>query len=332
MKNYLPGLALVGAVALFAKLISLTTFAQTVHLSALILAILLGFVIGNIAYRPLEHQVAVGVNFAKGILLRIGIILYGFNLTMQDIQLVGVNAIVTDTIMLISTFFVTCLLGIYLLKIDKQIVYLTATGCSICGAAAILGAQSVVKADSHKVSVSIGLIVIFGSIAMFLYPTLYSFSLGLTDKQFGIYIGSSIHEVAQVYSAGKMISTELADVAVISKMIRVLMLAPFLILLSFYLQRSEEGVYQFKMPWFAVLFIVMALINSTGWIPADVVHLLSQASAVLLMMAMAAMGITTQLSTLKQAGFQPLLLGLISFIWLVIGGFLINSIMQWLFG
>lgn len=332
MKNYLPGLALVGAVALFAKLISLTTFAQTVHLSALILAILLGFVIGNIAYRPLEHQVAAGVNFAKGILLRIGIILYGFNLTMQDIQLVGVNAIVTDTIMLISTFFVTCLLGIYLLKIDKQIVYLTATGCSICGAAAILGAQSVVKADSHKVSVSIGLIVIFGSIAMFLYPTLYSFSLGLTDKQFGIYIGSSIHEVAQVYSAGKMISTELADVAVISKMIRVLMLAPFLILLSFYLQRSEEGAYQFKMPWFAVLFIVMALINSTGWIPADVVHLLSQASAVLLMMAMAAMGITTQLSTLKQAGFQPLLLGLISFIWLVIGGFFINSIMQWLFG
>ncbi|MDD0824303.1 YeiH family protein [Mannheimia sp. AT1] len=331
MKNYLPGLALVGAVTLFAKLISLTSFSQTLHLSALILAILSGFLIGNIVYRRLESQIAVGVNFAKGILLRLGIILYGFNLTMQDIQLVGVNAIVTDAIMLISTFFVTCLLGIYLLKIDKQIVYLTATGCSICGAAAILGAQSVVKADSHKVSVSIGLIVIFGSIAMFLYPTLYSLALGLTDKQFGIYIGSSIHEVAQVYSAGKMISPELADVAVISKMIRVLMLAPFLILLSFYLQRSEQGTYQFKMPWFALLFIVMALINSTGWIPADIVRFLSQISAVLLMMAMAAMGITTQLSTLKQAGFQPLLLGLMSFLWLVIGGFALNYAMQMLF-
>lgn len=328
MKNYLPGLALVGAVALLAKCISLTAFAETLHLSVLILAILFGFIIGNFAYRPLENQVAIGVNFAKGILLRIGIILYGFNLTMQDIQLVGMNAIITDTIMLISTFLVTCFLGIYLLKMDKQVVYLTATGCSICGAAAILGAQSVVKADSHKVSVSIGLIVIFGSIAMFLYPTLYSLSLGLSDKQFGIYIGSSIHEVAQVYSAGQMINPELADVAVISKMIRVLMLAPFLIVLSYYLQRSEEGAYQFKMPWFAVLFIVMALIKSTGWIPPNIVHFFSQTSAVLLMMAMAAMGITTQLFTLKQAGVRPLILGLSVFIWLVVGGLGVNYAMQ----
>ncbi|WP_409500724.1 YeiH family protein [Mannheimia glucosida] len=332
MKKYLAGLMLVSLITLISKWISLTTFAQHLHLSALVLAILLGFIVGNLGYKRIERQAAAGVNFAKGMILRAGIILYGFNLTLQDIQLVGLNAIATDVIMLVSTFIITCIIGIYWLKLDKQLVYLTATGCSICGAAAILGAQSVVKADSHKVSVAIALIVIFGSIAMFLYPALYQLSWGLSDNQFGIYIGSSVHEVAQVYSAGNMLSSGLADVAVISKMVRVIMLAPFLIFLSFYLQRDQQASRPFMMPWFAILFIVMALINSTGWIVPEIVVWLSQISAILLMMAMAAMGVTTQLSTLKNAGLAPLFLGFLIFIWLVIGGFFVNYAMQWLFG
>ncbi|MCK3657153.1 hypothetical protein A4G18_09970 [Pasteurellaceae bacterium Pebbles2] len=329
MKNKLIGLAIVAIITLFAKLSSMTDWATQWHLGALTLAILFGLAVGNTIYPKFASQANAGVMFAKGQLLRFGIILYGFNITFQDITAVGANAIITDVIMLVSTFFVTFALGIYLLKIDKQIVYLTATGCSICGAAAILAAEPVVKADSHKVSVAIALIVIFGTISMFIYPTIYHEIQGLSDNQFGIYIGSSVHEVAQVYTAGKNINAQVADISVITKMLRVMMLAPFLIVLSFYLhkQQGQSGKTKFNMPWFALYFILVAVFNSFHFLPEQLVQLLIQIDGILLMMAMSALGLTTHISAIKQAGIKPLILGFAVFLWLVIGGFAVNFAM-----
>lgn len=285
--------------------------------------------IGNTIYPQFSTQVEKGVLFAKGTLLRTGIVLYGFRLTFGDIADVGLNAVVTDAIMLISTFFLTALLGIRYLKMDKQLVYLTGAGCSICGAAAVMAAEPVTKAESHKVSVAIAVVVIFGTLSIFTYPFFYTWSQHLINAhQFGIYVGSSVHEVAQVYAIGGNIDPIVANTAVITKMIRVMMLAPFLLMLSWLLTRSdgvsENTSHKITIPWFAVLFIGVAIFNSFDLLPKELVKLFVEIDSFLLISAMAALGLTTQASAIKKAGLKPLILGILIYLWLVIGGFLVN--------
>lgn len=325
--SLIPGLLLSGAVTAVAFTLNYFGIGSSIGISALTFAILIGMLVGNTIYPKIAQVSHEGVNFSKGILLRTGIILYGFRITFQQIGSVGINAIVTDAIMLISTFFITCWLGRKWLKIDKEITYLCATGASICGAAAVMAAEPVVKAQSHKVSVAIATVVIFGTLAMFAYPMLYPlFSHYISEYQFGIYIGSTVHEVAQVYAAGQNISTQVADSAVITKMIRVMMLAPFLLALSFSLSRNQASGESRKIniPWFAVWFVLVAVLNSFPIIPEVITHWLVELDTLLLMMAMSALGLTTHIDAIKKAGAKPLILGLIVFFWLCIGGFVIN--------
>lgn len=326
-KNTFLGLMIVASLAVLSFFLANSPLAITLHLSALTLSILIGMALGNSVYPKIEAQTIEGINFAKTFLLRAGIVLYGFRITLQEIHSVGVNAIVSDAIMLITTFFITCWIGIRWLKIDRQIVQLTAAGCSICGAAAIMATSPVVKAESHKVSVAVALIVIFGTLCMFLYPALYPYlNQYISSHQFGIYIGSSVHEVAQVYAAGSNINATVSDTAVISKMIRVMMLAPFLIVLSYFLQK-EQRQNKLNIPWFAVLFIAVAIFNSFDLLPKAVVNGVVELDSFLLMMAMAALGLTTRFSAIKQAGVKPLLLGGLVCLWLVVGGFGVNLLL-----
>lgn len=328
-KNLFFGVGIAGSLAVISWLFSATSVATHLHLSALTIAILLGMGLGNTIYPKIEAQANGGINFAKTFLLRTGIVLYGFRITLQDINSVGMNAIATDAIMLIATFFITCWIGIRLLKIDRQIVQLTAAGCSICGAAAIMAASPVVKAEAHKVSVAVALIVIFGTICMFLYPMMYPLlSQILSEHQFGIYIGSSVHEVAQVYAAGSNINPTVADTAVISKMIRVMMLAPFLLALSYSLQKTEADGRKINIPWFALFFVGVAIFNSFDFLPQALIERLVQLDTLLLLMAMSALGLTTRFSAIKQAGVKPLLLGALVCIWLIVGGFGVNFVME----
>jgi predicted membrane protein len=323
------GLIFIAIIAILANYLGNTDFSHHYHISALIIAILLGMAIGNTIYPQFSTRVEKGVLFAKGTLLRTGIVLYGFRLTFGDIADVGLNAVVTDAIMLISTFFFTALLGIRYLKMDKQLVYLTGAGCSICGAAAVMAAEPVTKAESHKVSVAIAVVVIFGTLSIFTYPFFYTWSQHLINAhQFGIYVGSSVHEVAQVYAIGGNIDPIVANTAVISKMIRVMMLAPFLLMLSWLLTRSdgvsENTSHKITIPWFAVLFIGVAIFNSFDLLPKELVKLLVEIDSFLLISAMAALGLTTQASAIKKAGLKPLILGILIYLWLVVGGFLVN--------
>lgn len=333
-KNTLFGLVIVAILAVFSWFLATTNLATHLNLSALTISILLGMLLGNTIYPKIEAQTIQGINFSKTFLLRSGIVLYGFRITLQDISSVGVNAVASDAIMLIATFFITCWIGIRLLNIDKQIVQLTAAGCSICGAAAIMAASPVVKAESHKVSVAVALIVIFGTICMFLYPVMYPMlSEYMSAHQFGIYIGSSVHEVAQVYAAGSNINSTVADTSVISKMIRVMMLAPFLVALSYFLQKeSGERGGKINIPWFAVLFVLVAIFNSFDLLPQALVHGLVQLDTLFLIMAMTGLGLTTRISAIKQAGLKPLLLGALVCLWLIVGGFFVNLTMETLLG
>lgn len=330
----LPGLFLAGIITIIANQLHAFHIGSSLGLSSLTFAILIGMLIGNTFYGKIANFSHTGITFAKSFLLRAGIVLYGFRITFQQINSVGINAVISDAIMLITTFFITLWLGYYWLKIDKQIVYLSAAGCSICGAAAVMASEPVVKAESHKVAVAIAIVVIFGTAAMFLYPALHTWlNAYMGDHQFGIYIGSTVHEVAQVYAAGDNINPSVADNAVITKMIRVMMLAPFLLALSYFLTPKKAGQQKNKIniPWFAVFFILVAILNSFPIVPAPIVSALVEIDGILLMMAMAALGVTTHIGAIKQAGIKPLILGAIVFVWLVVGGFFINQIMETIF-
>ena len=156
-------------------------------------------------------------------------------------------------------------------------------------------------------------------------------------KGFGQYAGSTIHEVAQVVAAARSIGPEAADAAVIAKMVRVMMLAPFLLLLSGWMARSEgaraakaagaagrKRKSKITVPWFAFGFLAVVLLHSQQWLPARAVQVAIEIDTGLLAMAMPALGLSTHFGAIRKAGAKPLLLALILFAWLLAGGALIN--------
>ncbi|WP_039783628.1 YeiH family protein [Herbaspirillum huttiense] len=330
------GLALSGAVAWAAMSLGNIGWLQNHGFSALTVAIVLGILIGNTVYPRLGAYCGEGVRFSKQTLLRAGIILYGFRLTFQDIAHVGVAGVVIDAAMLLSTFGLAWLVGTKLLKLDRDAALLIGAGSSICGAAAVMATEPVLRARSEQVTVAVSTVVIFGSLAIFLYPLLYTLQAepvwGLRLPDFGVYIGSTVHEVAQVLAAARSIDQHTADVAVITKMVRVMMLAPFLLMLSMKAAPSAaaasgaaQATKKLSIPWFAFAFIGVVVFNSFFPLPAAVNQLVLQADTLMLAMAMAALGLSTHLSALRSAGIKPMILGAVLFAWLVIGGALVNG-------
>ncbi|WFR77424.1 YeiH family protein [Janthinobacterium rivuli] len=338
----LPGLLLSGVVAYGAIQLGKLEWMQSHGMSALTLAIMLGIVLGNSVYGRLAPTCGAGVAFSKQTLLRLGIILYGFRLTFQDIGQVGLAGIAIDALVLASTFGLAMFLGTKVFKLERNSAILIGAGSSICGAAAVMATEPVVKGRSEDVTVAVSTVVVFGTIAIFLYPLLYQLNqgwhlLGATPTAFGVYIGSTVHEVAQVVAAGKSIGQEAANAAVIAKMVRVMMLAPFLVILSAVLARGKskggnhDKASKLAIPWFAFIFIGVVAFNSLGLLPAGTVATITELDTVLLAMAMAALGLTTHMSAIRRAGIKPLLLAGLLFCWLIAGGAAINHVVASLF-
>jgi uncharacterized integral membrane protein (TIGR00698 family) len=331
--NRLPGLLLTALIAGLSIWLGTLPWMQAHGISALTLAIVLGIAIGNTAYPSLAPRAAAGVGFSKATLLRAGIILYGLRLTLQDIGQVGATGVVIDALVLCSTFALAWWLGTRVLGLDRNSALLIGAGSSICGAAAVMAAEPVVKGRAEQVAVAVATVVVFGTLAMFLYPLLYQWGVSagwmpLDETAFGVFTGSTVHEVAQVVAAGRAISEPAADAAVITKMVRVMMLAPFLVGLSALLARGQRHAdgqrSKITVPWFAFGFIAMVAFNSLQLLPAGVVNALVELDTALLAMAMAALGLTTHVSALRQAGSKPMLLAMLLFLWLLGGGMLIN--------
>lgn len=332
LHHWLPGLLLTAAIAGGAAWLANQPWLAGAGFGALTLAIILGIVLGNTLYPHITEHCDSGVLLAKQRLLRLGIILYGFRITVQQIADVGISGVLIDALVLSSTFLLTCFIGIRLLKMDRETVWLIGAGSSICGAAAVLASEPIVKAPPSKVAVAVATVVLFGTIGIVIYPLLWTLLPNVSAAHFGIFTGSTLHEVAQVVAAGHAMGAEAENTAVIAKMLRVMMLAPFLLILGSWLkrQRNQQAAQSTSasFPWFALLFIVVALFNSLHLLPAQVVGTLNQLANLLLAMAMAALGLTTRFSALKQAGFKPLLLGLVMFGWLILGGGALNVLVQ----
>jgi len=324
-----PGLLLAGLLAFLAQEIAGVGWLQAHGISVLTLAIVLGIATGNTLYPYVAASSAKGIAFSKQYLLRAGIVLYGLRLTFTDIAHVGVGGVLVDAIVLSSTFAIACWAGVRLFKLDRKTAMLIGAGSSICGAAAVMATEPVVDARCEQVAIAVATVVVFGTVGMFLYPMMFELAarhfLSVSQSAYGIYAGSTIHEVAQVVAAGRAVSESAANTAVITKMVRVMMLAPFLMGLSAYLARDVAAkAARIVIPWFAVGFVAVAAFNSFDLLPRAFVATAVSIDTVLLAMAMAALGLTTHVSAIRTAGLKPLGLAAFLFGWLLMGGFLIN--------
>ncbi|MDQ3192473.1 MAG: YeiH family protein [Bacteroidota bacterium] len=326
------GVLFIALISVLASWIASFPFFLNLGISPLIIGILIGIIVGNLFRASIPVNWSPGIIFSAKKILRLAIILYGFKITFQQIAQVGLTGLTADIIMVASTFLIGSYVGIRFLNMDKETAFLTSSGASICGAAAVLATEPVVKAETHKVAIAVATVVLFGTSAMFLYPILYKSGIIQMDfKLFGIYVGATVHEVAHVIGAGNAISPVSSDTAVIVKMTRVMLLVPLLIFLSIYLSRKNGEVFKSKnihIPWFAVGFVLVAGFNSFDLLPSSIVSTITSVDNFLLTMAMTALGVETNIKKMKSTGGKPVILGLILFVWLMVGGYFITLIVD----
>lgn len=331
LQSHLAGLTVVLLLACGATgLTNLNMMVQN-NISPLTLGILAGMLAGNLTNKSGHHRIDIGVEFAKSRLLKAGIVLFGCHFTFSEVTGLGWTGLLIDLAVMAGVLILTFVVGRLLLRLDAQTSLLIGAGSAICGAAAILATASVIKAKADNVVVAVATVVIFGTISMFVYPFIGT-TLALTDYAYGIYAGSTIHEVAQVVAAASVVSPDAAQVAVLEKMIRVMLLAPFLILLALlpsHAQAAESHrLAVTHLPWFAIVFLLVIGINTVFQPGVMITAPLLALDNLLLTMAMVALGLKTRISIIRQAGIKPLLLGAVLFVFLVGGGALINQLLR----
>jgi uncharacterized integral membrane protein (TIGR00698 family) len=305
----LPGLALAAAIA--AAGFGLRQLPGLSLFSPMILAIVTGIGFHNLIGTP--KRAKAGVTFSLRRVLRFAIILLGLQLTAAQVAEVGLRGLSVIALSLFGTFLFTTWIG-GLLGVDRKLTQLIAAGTSICGASAVIATNTVTRAHDEDVAYAVACVTVFGSIAMFVYPLLQGlFHLG--PQAYGLWSGASIHEIAQVVAAAFQGGKQAGDFGTIAKLARVMLLAPVVISLGLMAARRARHAghghvgAQPPMPWFIVGFIALVGVNSIVTIPADARTVIVTATTFLLSMALAAMGLETDVRKLKAKGLRPLTLG-----------------------
>lgn len=315
-RSILLGVALTGVIAAAAMLLRLIPGVGV--LSPMFLSIGIAVVVHNFLGTPAAARP--GVAFAMRRLLRIGIILLGLQLTLSQVIALGGAGLLIIAASLLATFLFTKWLG-RRIGVDRGLAELIAAGTSVCGASAVIATNTVTRASDEDVAYAVACVTVFGSVAMFIYPFLPAF-LGLDARAFGLWSGSSIHEIAQVVAAAFQDGETSGQSATVAKLTRVMMLAPLVLSLGVFAGRrvargpsgAAEGA---PMPWFVLGFIGLVLVNSLAPVPAAARDVVVAATTFLLSMALAAMGLETDLRKLRAKGVRPLFLGAAA--WIFIG-------------
>ena len=329
----IPGLLLIVLFAAVATALSTLPFFQHLSLSPLVVGILIGIVFANTLGHYLPEEWRSGLKFCSKRILRIGIIFFGFRLTLADVAQVGLSAVALDIFIVCSTIGLGLLVGKWL-NMDKETTLLTSSGSAICGAAAVLGAEATLKSEAYKTAVAVSTVVFFGTLSMFLYPVLYRNGFfPLSTHEMGLYTGSTVHEVAHVVGASNAMGKEVAEVAVIVKMIRVILLVPVFLVFSWSARSRSESVAadqrRLVVPWFALLFLLAIALNTLLSLSPAVTEPIKTVDNFALTMAMTALGCETTIDKFRQAGWRPFVLALVLYLWLVFGGLLAVKALSW---
>lgn len=298
--SVLPGLFL--ALVLAGAAIALQGALGWALLNPLILAMGLGMLC-----RALLGPIAVaepGLGLARQHLLRLAIILLGFRLTLFEVTSLGLGVALAVAGGLVATFLLTRAMGRWL-GVPAPLAELIAAGSAVCGASAIVACNSVTRGRDEDVAYAMACVALFGSVGMIACPLLAG-PLGLDARAYGLWTGASLHEVAQVMGAGFALGDEAGAAATVAKLFRVALLAPLVLMLG--ARRRSEGSRP-PMPWFVLGFLAAMVANSLLPLPAVLLEGLAQVSGLLMAMALAALGLATDLGQLRRRGLRPLVLG-----------------------
>lgn len=289
------------------------------NLSPLLVAIILGVIVANTS--GVSKALLPGVGFSAKKLLRLGIVLLGLKLVLGDIWALGLPVITVVVAVVGVGLLGTILIG-RLLRVPEQLTTLVACGFSICGAAAVAGAAGVTdpdEKDEEATVTAVALVVIFGTLMIAIAP-LVTAAVGMDPTQAGIWVGASVHEVAQVVAAGGIIGGGVLTVAVLVKLARVLLLAPVMMVLSLWVRRrgtlgggqQSKGKLPPVVPLFVVGFLGMVIIRSLVPLQEGPLAVAGVAQTALLAAAMFALGTGVRAKTLKEVGLRPFGLAVLS--------------------
>lgn len=321
-KKHLPGIVVVLGVTLSALYIQNTAlFTGILPLSPLILAIFIGVAVNNIVMVP--ETARDGIRLCAKKVLRVAIIFLGFKLSFREVLTVGPAALVTITTASMLTMIFTVRAG-KRLNIPFKRALLLGAGVSICGASAVAAVESVIRSDEEDAAFAIGAVTLLGTVFMLLYPVIYT-TMHLSATGYALWAGASIHEVAQVAAAGSAIrDAGYEALASTVKMIRVLFIIPVTLALAFipWGNPGESGDDpssrggRMTIPWFAILFFVMVIINSIGIIPRGLRTSLVSLDNLLMTAAMAGLGLELSLKGIIGIGRNAFILGIASSIFI----------------
>ena len=312
--NLGPGLLLVAALVVVARL--LNEVASTV--SALVFAVILGALMANTI--GIHARFEPGLRFAAKRLLRIGIVLLGFRLSLGDVADLGGTGLAIVVVTVLVTFVGTQWMG-RRLGLSGDLSLLVATGFSICGASAVAAMEPMTDAEEEEVAAAIGLVTVFGTLSIITLPVLGSV-IGLDDADFGSWVGAATHDVAQVVAAASTASATAVSAAIVVKLTRVVLLAPMVAFVSWRRRSTVEvepgGSAPPLLPLFVAGFLAAVVIRTTGVLSSDTLATIKDAEGILLAAAMVGLGSGVRIAKLRGLGPTPVVLGLLS--WFLVAG------------
>ncbi len=302
----LPGLALAGVVAVVARVVA---GALPIGGLEVLLAIVIGLLAGNL--RPLPDRARAGVRFASRGVLQAGIILLGARVSLEAILAVGIQTVGLIVGLMLLALGLVYAIG-RLFHLPRRLVILIAVGTAVCGNSAIAATAPVLDAEEREVSLAVGTVTLFGTLAVFLYPVLVA-ALQLTGGASGVWIGTAINDTSQVVAAGTAVGGTALTVATIVKLTRNALMAPLLVAISWWWSRRPDTAVtgmRAAIPTFVLGFLALAAVRSLGWIDEASASVLAGAAQVLVLVALAAVGLNTSLRDVRAIGLRPLYLGL----------------------
>jgi uncharacterized integral membrane protein (TIGR00698 family) len=314
--KYVPGLGLLLAIAIPAMLIQhqITVSGRAV-VSAVAIAIVIGVLLRNLVGLPGPCKPGVGLAVKR--LLRIGIAMLGAQLSLGQVLRTGGKAVVVVALCILLAILVVRFLSTRM-GLSDRLGTLLGVGTSICGVSAIVATAPAIEAKQEETSLAVATITVFGLLAVVIYPLLGRL-LGLTDGFFGAWAGTAVNDTSQVVATGLIYSQEAGEVATVVKLTRNLFMAPVIVVLSSWYLRKGQGSgargggkipLKNAVPGFVLGFVAMAVLNSLGVFPAAVLDLIKTASSWLIVIALAGVGVETNLASLRTIGFRPFYAGL----------------------
>ena len=329
MRKYVPGLALVLAIALPARFVqSQITVNGKEVVSAVAIAIILGIAINNLI--GISGRCKPGTGFAVKRLLRIGIGLMGAQLSLGQVLKTGASSVLIVATCIVLAIVVVRFVSVRMGMSDR-LGTLLGVGTSICGVSAIVATAPVIEAREEETSLAIATITVFGLVAVLCYPLLGRF-WGLSDNFFGTWAGTAVNDTSQVVATGLIFSQRAGEIATVVKLTRNLFMAPVMVVLSWLCLkrrqaagRAECGDTAIKLsqviPLFVLGFLGMAILNSLGAFSPDLGRLIQTVSQFLIVVALAAVGLETNVGNLRKIGLRPFYAGLCAALFMAVVSF-----------